>query len=98
MPPVPQRDGDDDEEQGGISGLTDDQDSSPSPMPSGKDQARGFVALVREIHTNIEDVAKQFPAFSKYADKAQKALIEGMTKVVATLNQPGGSDQSGSSV
>lgn len=66
---------------------------SPSPMPKQQDQSKAFVGMVKNLHTQIDDLARSFPAFSKFAQQAQDALKSGMVEVMSKMQQP---DQSGS--
>jgi hypothetical protein len=44
---------------------------------------RGFVIKIRSMHTALDDLAREFPAFSSFAKRAQDALKEGMLKALA---------------
>jgi hypothetical protein len=67
--------------QGPVTGIAGPP-SNPSPMPAPQDQTRGFVGTVKQIHTMIEDTARQFPAGANEFRKAQDALKEAMIKVI----------------
>lgn len=61
---------------------------TPSPMPPQQDQNKAFVARVKELHTSLDDLARSFPAFAKYAQQAQDALKTGMVEVMSKMQQP----------
>jgi hypothetical protein len=67
--------------QPGAAGLVGGQ--GPSPMPDQRKQNEAFVGQIRQWNQELDDFARQFPAFSKYAGKAKDALIEGMTRTMA---------------
>jgi hypothetical protein len=69
----------------GIVGAPPAQNSSP--MPDQQQQSRGFVMQVKNIHTNIEDLARQFSAGSSEFKKAQDALKEAMVKVLSEMQK-----------
>lgn len=70
----------------GAAGLVGEQ--TPSPLPDLKKQNEAFVSQIKQWNTELDDFARQFPAFSEYARKAKDALIEGMTRVMAQMQRP----------
>jgi hypothetical protein len=45
--------------------------------------------LVRSIHTDLDNLARQYPEMGESASKAKKALTEGMVKRMQSQQQPG---------
>lgn len=62
--------------------------------PAGKSadreqQNRAFVSQVKQLHTQLDDISRQYPAFASYARKAQEALKDGMVKTLSEMqSQP----------
>jgi hypothetical protein len=53
-------------------------------------QNRAFVGQVKQIHTQLDDISRQYPAFASFARKAQEQLKEGMVKTLSEMqSQPG---------
>lgn len=52
-------------------------------MPDQRKQNEAFVSRIKQWTTEIDDFARQYPAFADYARKAKDALIEGMTRTMA---------------
>jgi hypothetical protein len=50
---------------------------------------RAFVGQVKQLHTQLDDIARQYPAFASYARKAQEAMKDGMVRTLAEMEQPG---------
>lgn len=53
-------------------------------------QNRAFVNSVKQLHTQLDDISRQYPAFASFARKAQEQLKEGMVKTLSEMqSQPG---------
>lgn len=82
----PSREGDE------ASGATTQQMVGQDPAAQGADkeqQNRAFVNQVKQIHTQLDDIARQYPAFASYGRKAQEQMKEGMVKTLAEMqSQP----------
>lgn len=61
---------------------------SSSPLPSNTDQSKAFVGLIKGLHGEIDDIARQFPAFAKFAQQMQDAAKSGMVEVMSKMSQP----------
>ncbi len=61
-----------------------DQGSESSP----DDMSANFIKQVRNLHTTIDAMARQFPEFAKAAREAQDALTKGMSAVVSKQRTP----------
>jgi len=66
--------------------------AGPDPASRGADQEkqnRNFVNQVKQIHTQLDDISRQYPAFASFGRKAQEQLKEGMVKTLAEMqSQP----------
>src|SRR5882672_3078162 len=52
-------------------------------------QNRAFVNQVKQLHTQLDDISRQYPAFASFARKAQEQLKEGMVKTLSEMqSQP----------
>ena len=60
---------------------------SPSPMPDPQKQAQGAVMRVKELHTQLDDLARQFPAGAKALGKAKDAVTEAMTQIISEMQK-----------
>jgi hypothetical protein len=65
------------------------------PATQGADreqQSRAFVSQVKTMHTQLDDISRQYPAFASFARKAQEALKDGMVKTLSEMqSQPAAS-------
>ncbi len=52
---------------------------------------RAFVQRVRVLMIGLDDLARQFPAFASFSEKAQTAIQQGMVEVLRNSQQ----DESG---
>lgn len=61
------------------------------PSDTGQqERSRGFVNLVKNVHTQLEDIARQYPAFASFARRAQESIKEGMVRTLSEMqSQPG---------
>lgn len=50
---------------------------------------QAFVQRVRVLMTGIDDLSRQFPAFSAFGDKAQTAIQQGMVEVMRSSTEEG---------
>jgi hypothetical protein len=67
----------------------DDGPGSDQPTDTEGIQA-SFIKQVRDLHTTIDAMARQFPEFAKAARDAQDALTKGMSAVVSKQRGPQG--------
>jgi len=76
----------------GAAGLVSEQQASP--MPDQKKQNEAFVSQIKKWNTELDDFARQYPAFADAARKAKDALIEGMTKSLSQQQRSPSAQQS----
>src|SRR6266404_813791 len=74
------------------SDVTTQQMAGQDPASRGADkeqQNRAFVSQVKQIHTQLDDISRQYPAFASFARKAQEQLKDGMIKKLSEMqSQP----------
>jgi hypothetical protein len=75
-------------------GIVGAPQGSPSPMPDAQKQAQGAVNQVKQLHTQIDDLARQYPAGAKALSKAKDAVTEAMTQIISEMqkSQKGGAN------
>lgn len=85
LPSVPSRPG---EASAGMpSAMTGEQ---PKQERADSEQRnRAFVGQVKQLHSQLDDLARQYPAFASYARRAQEAMKDGMVRTLAEMDQPG---------
>lgn len=69
--------------------------SSQAADTSKQDQSKGVVAQFKGVHTQLDDLARQFPAGAKELRRAQDAMKNAMVKIISELQRPA---QGGSAV
>lgn len=64
-------------------------------QPTGQqEKSRAFVQQVKTLHTQLDDIAREYPGFGTFARRAQDALKEGMVRTLSEMqSQP---EESGS--
>ena len=62
------------------SDLVGSSDSSAQQQSSEKDSARAFTSQIRDLHTKLDDVARQYPDCAEGCKKAKEALTDAMVK------------------
>jgi len=66
----------------------------PAAETTQQDRSRAFVGQVKNLHTQLDDISRNNPAFAPYARRAQEALKEGMVRTLSEMqSQP---EESGS--
>jgi len=59
---------------------------APSPAPTdNQDQSKAFISKIRQFHADLENISRQYPAFSKAAKQAKDAITQGMSEVLKGL-------------
>jgi len=85
MGSVPGRGGDADFSGNDLAGP--DQ-SQAAAGPSKQEQSKGAVAQIKAVHSQLDDLARQFPAGAKELKKAQDAVKEAMVKIIGDMQRP----------
>lgn len=82
---VPGRGGDDDFSGNDLAGPDQSQAAAPS---SKQEQSKGVVAQIKGVHSQLDDLARQFPAGAKELKKAQDSVKEAMVKILSDMQKP----------
>jgi hypothetical protein len=78
------------EQQGaGLSDLMGGEAEARSNPSDKQQQSRAFVGQIKELHTFIEDLARQWPFFAETARNMQDMAKEGMAKGLSSLQGAG---------
>lgn len=62
-------------------------DPSAQQQGGSKDSARAFTSQIRDLHTKLDDVARQYPDMAENCRKAKEALTDGMVKHLGQQDQ-----------
>lgn len=83
---VPGRNGGDDDFSGNeLAGPEPSQATAPATR---QEQSKGVVAQIKGLHSQLDDLARQFPAGAKELKKAQDSVKEAMVKILSDMQRP----------
>lgn len=74
---VPQRDA---PSQGSLVGPDEGAPQTQTAPSDQQERNRNFTAGIKNLHKQLDDVARQYPDMSEFCDKAKKALTDGMVR------------------
>jgi hypothetical protein len=68
-------------------------ETQSATVPNQQEKSKAFVGKIRQFHSELDDFARQFPAFSKYARQAKDAITEGLTQVLSEMQNSSAGSQ-----
>lgn len=76
-----------------VSPLTPQTDQTLQPGPTPDQRVAGYMEQIRNLTTQIDALANQFPDAAQTLNTAKLALVKSMENVATAMSQPSGANQ-----